>query len=82
MRKSETFDRTDLVASVVERDLGVMVDSELKFSKHVECQVKKANRILGLIKRSFVYLDGNISKQMFVALVCPHLEFVNVAWSP
>ena len=31
------------------------MDPELNFSKHVERQVNKANRILGLIRRSYEY---------------------------
>ena len=35
-----------------------MVDNELKFGQQVDAVVLKANRQLGLIKRSFTYLDG------------------------
>ena len=45
-------------------------------------QVAKANRILGLIRRSYQFLDGVSMKQLFTALVRPHLEFANIAWSP
>ena len=37
----------------VMRDLGVMVDSKLTFSNHVDTMLKKANRALGLLMRSF-----------------------------
>ena len=40
-----------------EKDLGIHVDNKLKFQKHVDIQCKKANRILGLIQRSFTHLD-------------------------
>ena len=40
-----------------EKDLGVWVDDKLKFSQHIEKQVNKANKQLGLIRRSFDYLD-------------------------
>ena len=40
-----------------EKDLGILVDNELKFQLHINTQVKKANQIVGLIKRSFSYLD-------------------------
>ena len=46
-----------LEESKCERDLGVMVDNELKFGQQVDAVVLKANRQLGLIKRSFSYLD-------------------------
>ena len=46
-----------LEESKCERDLGVLVDNELKFGQQVDAVVLKANPQLGLIKRSFAYLD-------------------------
>jgi len=40
--------------------------------------VSKANQILGLIGRTFNHLDCQLMKQLFVALVRPHLEYINV----
>ena len=60
-----------------DKDLGVQVDPELKFSKHVERQVNKANRILGLICRSYEYIDIEVMKQLFTILVRSHLELSN-----
>ena len=66
----------------LEKDVGVHIDPELKFSKHVERQVNKANRILGLIRRSYEFIDMEVMKKLFTSLVRPQLEFGNVAWSP
>jgi hypothetical protein len=41
-----------MLKSTMEKDLGVNVDNELKFSKHIEAQVNKDNQRLGLIIRS------------------------------
>jgi hypothetical protein len=82
MRKHDEVIRVKLESSELERDLGVNIDNELKFSKHVEVQVNKANRILGLIRRSYEYLDVETLRLLFIALVRPHLEFANCAWSP
>lgn len=49
---------------------------------HIAYTVSKANKILGLIKRSFSYRDGQLLKQLFTSLVRPHLEYGNVAWHP
>ena len=54
----------------------------MKFSRHVQIQVGKANRMLGLIRRSFTYLDANTMRALFTALVRPYLEFSNTAWHP
>ena len=57
------------------KDLGVSVDTSLTFLKHFEIQVNKANMLLGLVRRSFVYLDSQTMKMLFITIVQPHLEF-------
>ena len=57
MRKHGSEEKIDLQETTLEKDLGVHMDPELKLSQHLERQVNKANRLLGLIRRSFVYLD-------------------------
>ena len=39
------------------KDLGVTFDCKLTFEAHINDKVNKANMILGLIRRSFTYLD-------------------------
>ena len=46
-----------LASSNVEKDLGVSIDSKLKFDKDHEIQAYKANKIFGMINRSFTYHD-------------------------
>ena len=71
-----------LEETTLEKDLGVWIDNDLKFSSHVEQAVKKANQMLGIIKRSFEYIDCDVLKQLYVAIVRPHLEYGNVVWHP
>ena len=82
MKTSQGDERVELKSTDCEKDRGVHIDSELKFSRHMETRVNKANRILGLIRRSYEYMDGPSMKMMFSALVRPHLEFANSACSP
>lgn len=71
-----------LASSSEEKDLGVLVDDKLKFSPHIEAQVAKANRLLGLIRRAYTYMDKDIMKKLFSALVRPHLEYSAAVWRP
>ena len=71
-----------LEKSEIERDLGVQVDKDLRFSQHIETQVNKANRLLSLMRRSYEHLDAESMQLMFVALVRSHLKFGNAVWSP
>lgn len=65
-----------------EKDLGIWITDTLKASKNVAQAVSKANRILGLIKRSFSYLDMHLVKQLYTVMVRPHLEYGNAVCHP
>ena len=69
-----------------EKDLGILIDNELTFSKHIRGIVAKANRMLGLIRISFESLEENENVKMFSSLyntlIRPLLEYCVQAWSP
>jgi len=65
-----------------EKDLGVTFDSTLKFDIHINNIVKKANGILGLIRRNFKCIDKEVFLKLYKALVRPHLEYGQAIWSP
>ena len=65
-----------------EKDLGVLFDPSLKFSKHVGLIASRANRILGVIKRFFDYMDQEMFCILYKTLIRPHLEYANSIWSP
>ena len=57
-----------------EKDLGVIIDSELLFEDHISTKVRVANGIVGLIRRSFTHLDRKSFTKIYTAFVRPHLE--------
>ena len=65
-----------------EKDLGVTIDMELNFEDHILSKVNKANSIMGLIQRSFSFLDKHLFKKLYVTFVRPHLEYAQAVWSP
>ena len=65
-----------------EKDLGVTIDNELQFSEHVAAKVAKANAIMGLIRRTFAFLDCELFRILYTTFVRPHLEYAQSAWSP
>ncbi|XP_005102398.1 uncharacterized protein LOC101854880 [Aplysia californica] len=70
------------VSVSLEKDLGVNIDSDLKFSKHVSIQVNKANNLLALIRRGFTMLDKVSLSTLYKSMIRPHLEYGNVVWYP
>ena len=65
-----------------ETDLGVTHESTLRFDKRaiLNC-VNKANRMLGLIKRTFTYTNKKMFLPLLKTLMRPHLEYATVVWS-
>lgn len=60
---------------VGEKDLGITVDKDLIFRKHVSLIVSKANSTLGITRNSFRYLDRSTIMLLYKALVRPILEY-------
>ena len=65
-----------------EKDLGVIFDSKLNFTEHISTKVSKANQIVGLIFRTFTFIDREMFLNLFKSLIRPILEYATTIWSP
>ena len=74
----------------VMRDLGVLLDEKLTFGDHVDATVRKANRMLGLLTRTFQTGKRGRSLQDcdIKSVICSYyanvrsiLEYCSVAWN-
>ena len=65
-----------------ERDLGITIDSKLKFHQQTASAVSKASQMLAVMRRSFANLDELILPLLFKAMVRPTLEYGNTIWGP
>ncbi len=76
------MDGTILDATHSEKDLGVLIDNELKFHQHVSATAQKANQVLGIVNRTFETLDEELLPIVYKTQVRPHLEYGNIIWHP
>jgi len=73
-KKLETVDE--------EKDLGVIVSKDLKRDKQCSQAVKKANRMLAVIKRNYSDRSKETIMPLYKSLVRPYLEYCVPIWSP
>lgn len=71
-----------LEATPNEKDLGITMDGKLKFHTHASAVTKKANQVLGLVKKAYTSRDRTTISTLYKALVRPILEYGNVIWGP
>jgi hypothetical protein len=72
----------DISSTSHEKDLGVTIDNDLKFSTHIQTAVNKANRTLGCLRHTFKHMNKDIFVSLYKAMVRPHLEYASSVWSP
>ena len=65
-----------------ETDLGVLFTTDLKFSRHINNIILKANRALALIRRTFHSLNPHLLRILYISLVRPHLDYLSSIWNP
>ena len=68
--------------SEAEKDVGVVIDENLNFERHMNEKINKANAVLGAIRRTFQYLDKITFKMLYTSMVRPILEYANPVWCP
>ncbi len=73
---------TELKHSKEEKDLGVYITENMKFTKHCAEAVKKANKIIGMIKRKFMNFDEEVMMMLYKSLIRPHIDYCVPVWRP
>ena len=64
------------------KDLGVLISQDMKLARQCILAAGKANKMLGIIKRTVISRDKKMIISLYKALVRPHLEYCVQAWNP
>ena len=75
INQSSKTSSTPILRCTEEIDMGVVFDTKLSFRNHIYMSINKANRLLGIIRRSFCALDNTSFTLLYKAIVRSHLEY-------
>ena len=63
--------------------LGLLLTSDLSWTKHIENKCTTARKLLGLLYRRFYqHADEKTLRQLYISIVRPHLEYAAPLWDP
>ena len=77
-----TLNNNLLNETKLEKDLGVFISCDLKPSQHVAKVAARANKIIGLVKKIFDYIDAETIMSIHCTMIRPILEYAVQSWCP
>ena len=80
--KKKDGTRVRLQNTSEERDRGVILTPDFKFSTQSAHAASKANQVLGMLKHTFVSRDVELWAALYRTYIRPHLEFAVSSWNP
>ena len=82
VRQEYTMGGHTLESSKQEKDLGVLIEDNLKASAQCAKAASKANMVLGQLTRGCTWRDPDNLTKLYQVYVRPHLEYAQASWSP
>ena len=71
-----------LNSTKAEKDVGVIVQENLKFDQHCKKVVNKCNQIIGQVWRSFENKEPGIMLDIYHTYILPHIDYGISVWYP
>ena len=62
------------------KSLGLTIDAQLSWSKHVDEISKKVSSAIGALKRVRPFIPTDVAVQIYNALILPHFDYCSPVW--
>ena len=77
------LDGSDIPIKQLQKDLGVLISSDLTWTSHISYITTKAYKILGLLRRTFGSLHNPMAKKkLYLTLVRSQVSYCSPVWRP
>lgn len=75
------IDNQEIQEAEFAKFLGVYLDKDLTWEKHIEIVTSKVARNIGIMRRLKSYLPPNILKTLYCTLILPQITYCNTIWT-
>jgi hypothetical protein len=82
MNSYDSNEPVPLEKTEIERDLGILISNNLKFSAQSNKAASNGNKKLGMLKNTFRCRGAGMWKKLYTSYVRPLLEFAIPVWNP
>ena len=62
------------------KSLGLTIDAQLSWSKHVDDTCKKASSAIGALKLVRPFISKDVAIEIYNALISPHFDYCSLVW--
>ena len=74
------FNNDPVIREIFQKHLGLVLDSKLNFSGHINEKIKKANKGINVIRKMNLSLQRSSLLTIFKSFVRPHLDYGDVIY--
>ena len=74
------FNKTPVLAVLQHKHLGMILDTKLSFSSHIQAAITKSRKAIGMLKFMSKYLPRSTLDQLYKLYVRPHLDYGDVIY--
>ena len=78
-KNSTTYANVNVEPVLYHKHLGLVLDSKMNYSKHVDEKIAKANQSIGVIKHLYNYLPRKVLLQINISYIRPNLGYCYIS---
>ena len=74
------FNDTKVQLVTSQKHLGLILDSKIDFNEHIDNQINKCNKVIGIMKRPSLILSRKSLLTMYKSFVRPNLDYADIIY--
>ena len=74
------FNGDNVQTAISQKHLGLVLDSKLDFNEHINNKINKCNKIIGIMKKLYLFLSRKTLLTIYKSFVTPNLDYADIIY--